>query len=67
MDSHANEPLRLAIVGAGTIGTIHALASRRVQEDQVRVVCSRTPTSARTLALRLGARAVGVALPLRRG
>lgn len=58
MDSHANEPLRLAIVGAGTIGTIHALASRRVPGVQVRLVCSRTPTSARTLALRLGARAV---------
>ncbi len=58
MDLRRGRPLRLAILGAGTIGTIHGLASRRTPEVEVRVVWSRTATHARTLAARLGARAV---------
>jgi len=49
-------PLRLGIVGAGTIGTVHGLASRETDETSVIAVASRSVGHARDLADRLGAR-----------
>ncbi|MBC7234672.1 MAG: Gfo/Idh/MocA family oxidoreductase [Chloroflexi bacterium] len=48
-------PVRLAILGAGTIGTIHGLCSLQAPEAQVVAVWSRSPVRARVLAERLEA------------
>ena len=50
-------PVRLAILGAGTIGTIHGLCSLQVPEAVVTAVWSRSAVKAHSLAERLGARA----------
>ena len=57
MTVSAREPLRLAILGAGTIGTIHGLCSLETPELTVSRVWSRTSARARALADRLGATA----------
>jgi len=49
-------PVRLAILGAGAMGTVHGLASRDTPEAKVRAVWSRSRARARALAIRLGAR-----------
>lgn len=48
-------PVRLAILGAGTIGTIHALASLEAPEARVTRIWSRSPQHAARLAERVGA------------
>lgn len=48
-------PVRLAILGAGTIGATHALAASEAPEATVTAVWSRTPAHARDLAARVGA------------
>jgi len=51
------EPLGLAILGAGTIGTIHSLCVADVPGVQVRAVWSRTFSRAQELAARVGGQA----------
>ena len=48
-------PVRLAILGTGAIGGVHALAAREAPEATVTAVWSRTPSHARDLAERAGA------------
>jgi len=48
-------PVRLAILGAGTIGTVHALAAQEAPEATVAAVWSRTPARAQAQAARVGA------------
>jgi len=57
MTPNLSEPVRLAILGAGTIGTIHGLASLDAPEAVVTSVWSRSFPKAQALANRLGARA----------
>ena len=58
MGAQAVRPLQIAILGAGTIGTIHGLASLETDAVRVHSVWNRTPAGARGLAERVGARAV---------
>lgn len=51
------QPVRWAILGAGTIGTIHGLCAQQAPEARVTAVWSRTPARAKALAERLGATA----------
>jgi UDP-N-acetylglucosamine 3-dehydrogenase len=55
MTADSAAPVRLAILGAGTIGAIHGLCSLEAPEAQVTAVWSRTPQRAQSLAERLGA------------
>jgi len=50
-------PVRLAILGTGAIGGIHALAAQEAPEVTVTAVWSRTPSHARDLAERVAATA----------
>lgn len=54
MTPEPDSPVGLAVLGAGTIGTIHALASLETPAAQVRAVWSRTPSRADELAAHLG-------------
>src|SRR5690554_5930830 len=47
--------VRLAILGTGAIGGVHALAAQEAPETVVTAVWSRTPSHARELAERVGA------------
>ena len=58
MAERLERPIQIAILGAGTIGTIHGLASLEAAGVRVRSVWSRALPSAERLAGRLGARAV---------
>ena len=49
------KPVRLAILGAGAIGTVHALAAQEVPEATVTAIWSRALSHARDLAARVGA------------
>jgi UDP-N-acetylglucosamine 3-dehydrogenase len=55
--TRAHCPVRLAILGAGTIGTIHGLASLETPDVEVTRVWSRSADGAQALARSLGARA----------
>jgi len=57
MTEKVSKPVRLAIIGAGTIGTIHGLCSLQSPEAAVTAVWSRSAEKASQLAQRLGARA----------
>jgi len=56
MAGKIGEPVRLAILGAGTIGTIHGLCSLEAPEAMIATVWSRSAEKASQLAERLGAR-----------
>ena len=53
MPSEKHQPVRLAILGAGTIGTIHGLCSLEAPEATVTAVWSHTHQRAQSLAQRL--------------
>jgi len=55
MPSAQDTPVGLAIIGAGTIGTIHGLASLETPLVTTHAVWSRTPDRAEDLARRVGA------------
>ena len=57
MQTLNHAPVRLAILGAGTIGTIHGLASLEAPEATVKAVWSRSPHKAQELARRVSATA----------
>jgi UDP-N-acetylglucosamine 3-dehydrogenase len=56
MAEKVSKPVRLAIIGAGTIGTIHGLCSLEAPEAVVTAVWSRSAEKAGRLAQRLGAK-----------
>lgn len=49
------KPVRLALLGAGVIGGVHALAAQEAPEATVTAVWSRAPAHAHALAARVGA------------
>lgn len=59
MQEQVSLPVRLAIIGAGTIGTIHGLCSLEAPEAVVTTVWSRSAEKATQLAQRLGAKVCG--------
>jgi predicted dehydrogenase len=48
-------PLNFAVIGAGNIGKVHALALSHVPEARLTVVCNRTEATGRPLAEKYGA------------
>src|SRR5262245_19368977 len=48
-------PLNFAIIGAGNIGKVHAMALSHVPEARITVICNRTEATGRPLAEKYGA------------